>query len=283
VMQKETAGGTEKQFKDGMDKAMKMAKDAHAAAKKFGDPLYTGSALYGLAQVNMMIGKFPDAMKSAEEAVKLFQEASYMRGEAATLVLIAELHLSGKEIQKARSTAEEAIWLFQEIADAKGEDDAWTELEAIDKYDSEQRELQRQQWQQQQMMQQQQFAGGMPQAAAAAEPQAEQVSAAAPGYEAKLMKLDLGAGLSPDLLRNQISEVAKGLIGFDEDIEIDMPLMESGLTSNTAVLLRDALTQQLPGISLPVTLVFDYPSISSMTDLIIENAEKAAKKKALKK
>merc|ERR1712190_292342 len=43
VMQKETAGGTEKQFKDGMEKAMKMAKDAHNAAKKFADPLYTGS------------------------------------------------------------------------------------------------------------------------------------------------------------------------------------------------------------------------------------------------
>merc|ERR1719242_1625551 len=37
VMQKETAGtGTEKQFKDGMEKASKMAKDALAAAKKFG-------------------------------------------------------------------------------------------------------------------------------------------------------------------------------------------------------------------------------------------------------
>merc|ERR1712217_217531 len=144
-------------------------------------------------------------MKCAEEAVKLFQETAYMRGEAATLVLTAELHLSGKEIQKARSTAEEAIWLFQEIADAKGEDDAWTELEHIDKYDSEQRELQRQQWQQQQMYQQQQFTQA-PQAAGGAEPP-EQASAAAPGYEAKLMKIDIGAGLSPEILRNQISEV----------------------------------------------------------------------------
>merc|ERR1712113_879237 len=110
---------------------------------------------------------------------------------------------SGKEIPKARSTAEEAIWLFQEIADAKGEDDAWTELEHIDKYDSEQRELQRQQWQQQQMYQQQQFTQA-PQAAGEVPP--EQASAAAPGYEAKLAKLDIGAGLSPDILRNQISE-----------------------------------------------------------------------------
>merc|ERR1712187_911310 len=105
----------------------------------------------------------------------------------------------------------------------------------------------------------------------------------APGYEAKLVKMDLTGGLTAVTVKAQLAEVAKGLIGFDEEIEYDMPLMESGLTSNTAVLLRDALTQQLPGISLPVTLVFDCPSISSMTDLIIENAEKAAKKKALKK
>merc|ERR1712060_386063 len=120
-------------------------------------------------------------------------------------------------------------------------------------------------------------------APAAGEAPPEQASAATPGYEAKLMKIDIGAGLSPEILRNQISEVAKGLIGFDEEIEIDMPLMESGLTSNTAVLLRDALTQQLPGISLPVTLVFDYPSIESMTELVMEKSAKAAKKKALKK
>merc|ERR550539_567121 len=103
-------------------------------------------------------------------------------------------------------------------------------------------------------------------------------SAAGGGYEAKLMKLDVGSGLDPTVLKGQILEVTKGLIGYDEDIEYDNPLMESGLTSNTAVLLRDALTQQLPGVNLPVTLVFDYPSISAMSDLIIENAEKAARK-----
>merc|ERR1712060_343199 len=134
--------------------------------------------------------------------------------------------------------------------------------------------MQAQQWQMQQgqdllPIPQQQFEEAAPSAAA--------------GYEAKLVKLDVGAGLDPMQLKQQILEITKGLIGDDEDIEYDMPLMESGLTSNTAVLLRDALTQRLPGISLPVTLVFDYPSISSMTDLIIENAARAAKKKALKK
>merc|ERR1712039_1038106 len=94
-------------------------------------------------------------------------------------------------------------------------------------------------------------------------------AAAGAGYTANLQKMDVSAGLDEGMLKGQIAEAAKGLIGYDEDIEFDMPLMESGLTSNAAVVLRDALTQQLPGVNLPVTLVFDYPSISAMSELIM--------------
>merc|ERR1712078_477140 len=104
----------------------------------------------------------------------------------------------------------------------------------------------------------------------------EQASAGG-GPELKLNKLDISGGLDPKVVSGQILEIAKGLIGEEEDVEVDAPLMESGLTSNTAVLLRDALTQTLPGINLPVTLVFDYPSIGAMTDLIMEKAAKKAK------
>merc|ERR1711982_182794 len=103
------------------------------------------------------------------------------------------------------------------------------------------------------------------------------MASGAPGYEGKLTKLDVSGGLTSDMVKGQILEVTKGLIGYDEEIEFDAPLMEVGLTSNTAVLLRDALTQTLPGLNLPVTLVFDYPSIGAMTDLIMEKAAKKAK------
>merc|ERR1712190_339733 len=135
----------------------------------------------------------------------------------------------------------------------------------------------RDQWQMQQWQMQQ---GGGQQWAAQESYEEAAPSAAGAGYEAKLMKLDVGSGLDPAQLKSQILEVTKGFTGSDEDIEYDMPLMESGLTSNTAVLLRDALTQQLPGVNLPVTLVFDYPSIEMMSELIVENAAKAAKKAA---
>merc|ERR1712187_431431 len=96
-------------------------------------------------------------------------------------------------------------------------------------------------------------------------------SQAGGGYQAQLTKIDVSVGLDASAIRHQVHEITKGIIGFDEDIEYDMPLMESGLTSNTAVVLRDQLTESLPGIPLPVTLIFDYPSIQAMTELIVEN------------
>lgn len=63
------------------------------------------------------------------------------------------------------------------------------------------------------------------------------------------------------------------IIGDAEDIEADTPLMQAGLTSNTAVLLRDELGRDLPGINLPPTLIFDYPSIQAMADFILEKSK----------
>eukprot|EP00434_Breviolum_minutum_P022848 symbB.v1.2.020160.t1/scaffold1649.1/size108312/3 len=46
--------------------------------------------------------------------------------------------------------------------------------------------------------------------------------------------------------------------------------MEMGLTSHLAVVLRDQLAKVLPGLSppLPVTLIYDYPSIAAITELV---------------
>merc|ERR1719343_126793 len=81
--------------------------------------------------------------------------------------------------------------------------------------------------------------------------------------------LDLSAGLGIDVVKDKVLEIAMRITGAEDgEIEADTPLMEAGLTSNSAILLRDELTTELPGINLPVTLVFDYPSIGAMTDLV---------------
>merc|ERR1712050_291313 len=281
IMQKEEEGkSNEKMFKAAADKSTKLAKDALAAAKKCDSPQVLGCAHFTVSQTNLMNGKAAEAIKEAENASNVFKGCSYTEGEAASLVLLADTYLFNRDIPKARDLGEEGVYLFQSVGDADGEDMAWTEVERIEKLEGEIREQQareqqmRDQWQMQQWQMQQ---GGQQWAPQESYEEAAP-SAAGGGYEAKLMKLDVGSGLDPAQLKSQILEVTKGLIGYDEDIEYDMPLMESGLTSNTAVLLRDALTQQLPGVNMPVTLVFDYPSISAMSDLIVENAARAAKK-----
>lgn len=72
----------------------------------------------------------------------------------------------------------------------------------------------------------------------------------------------------------KVKEVAMGLIGDGEDIEVDTPLMEAGLTSSTAVILKDELSEEMPGIKLPPTLIFDYPSISAIAEFVMEQVKK---------
>merc|ERR1711957_671506 len=59
------------------------------------------------------------------------------------------------------------------------------------------------------------------------------------------------------VIQAKIKEIAVQIIGGDEGVDADIPLMQAGLTSNTAVLLRDELSKDIPGIKLPPTLMFD--------------------------
>merc|ERR1711988_1808376 len=83
------------------------------------------------------------------------------------------------------------------------------------------------------------------------------------------------AGLiSEDVVAAKIKEVALAIIGEDADeVEADTPLMEAGLTSSTAVVMRDELVGVIPGVKISPTAMFDYPSISAMTDMLMEQLQ----------
>merc|ERR1711974_292385 len=57
--------------------------------------------------------------------------------------------------------------------------------------------------------------------------------------------LSVSAGMDPSIVMSKIKEIAAQIIGDDEDIEVDTPLMQAGLTSNTAVMLRDELGKDI--------------------------------------
>jgi hypothetical protein len=106
--------------------------------------------------------------------------------------------------------------------------------------------------------------------AASAAPEAAPAASAVAVSREPGAKITLAAGMDPKIISDKIVNIAKSIIGDDEDIEVDTPLMQAGITSNTAVILRDTVSTELVGVNLPPTLMFDYPSVEAITGFIMD-------------
>ena len=78
--------------------------------------------------------------------------------------------------------------------------------------------------------------------------------------------------LAHDELAVEVDEVVQGVVTrfLGSKPPDDMPLMEAGLTSLTAVGLRDAISKELEGLKLPSTLMFDCPSPKAISEYATE-------------
>merc|ERR1712151_1237052 len=105
-------------------------------------------------------------------------------------------------------------------------------------------------------------------------PQASPAAEGGPGKAPVVVKSGgaLTSLTDKSVVEAKIKDIAVQIIGDDEGVDADIPLMQAGLTSNTAVMLRDELSKDIPGINLPPTLMFDYPSIAAIADFIVEKA-----------
>lgn len=83
------------------------------------------------------------------------------------------------------------------------------------------------------------------------------------------------SGPSRDELVSAISSNAADLIGSDDDLGGDTPLMDAGLDSLAAVEFQSMLQKEFSGIQLPATLIFDYPSVNEIADMMYNEARAA--------
>ena len=70
-------------------------------------------------------------------------------------------------------------------------------------------------------------------------------------------------------VQGQIAGMVHAMLG--SNISVDQPLMEAGLDSLSAVELRNSLSDAF-GTDLPATVIFDYPSITTLAAFIVERA-----------
>lgn len=254
-----------KHARDALDKAEKSARTAIKLCteneKQTGITEVLGSSMCSLSQVHMLRSKYPEALKVAEEASQLFKSNGFMRNQGSACMLCADAYRALEKHKESQKAALEAVQCFtkSDPPDERGLEAAQAVLDALKQHlaPAPIRAAP---------------AGGLPPQMLMQEAEEE-----GDGTERRVARprptgpaLDI-KNLHPDLVKKKILEVALSLTGADEEeIEADTPLMEAGLTSTMAVGLSDELKKELPGINLPVTLVFDYPSISAMTELILD-------------
>lgn len=271
-------GGGQQPFpkaaRDALEKATKLAETGVKMCR--GVPRLANvlaSVLGSLAQARLLAGKKEESLRAADEAILLFRDSGDYGGEANSLMLSCDSLRSMGRYQDAAEAADEALTLYQHIKDQRGQELALEILDWLRQYIQPAARPAAQQWQQPRgaPVQQQQYYQG--------EDGQEQESGMARRERGPTgPALDKSAMLDSLMVRNKVLEIAADITGAgDGEIEADTPLMEAGLTSNSAILLRDRLTQELQGISLPVTLVFDYPSITAMSELIVESSMRAIK------
>jgi len=234
----------------GHDKSVRPAKEALQLARKLGNKVLLGSALFQLGNVHMLSAHVADAKRLAREAIDIFREIEDKVSEAAATILMAESHFVAAEEDAALDAANQAVALSEEIGDQKKAAHAHEIIERI----------------QGRKVNLNQMPAGMPQQQMVAAGAVGDADAGAASATAAVAKKK---GLDPEDVNNTVQEIAKAAIGVDDELYMDSALMDSGMDSLTAVSFRNSL-QQAVGVKLPSSLMFDYPTMKEVANRIVQ-------------
>eukprot|EP00747_Dinoflagellata_sp_TGD_P164724 gnl/TRDRNA2_/TRDRNA2_185041_c0_seq1.p1 gnl/TRDRNA2_/TRDRNA2_185041_c0~~gnl/TRDRNA2_/TRDRNA2_185041_c0_seq1.p1 ORF type:complete len:848 (-),score=257.85 gnl/TRDRNA2_/TRDRNA2_185041_c0_seq1:104-2380(-) len=272
-------GGKQKGGKAKWQQIAKQVNDGLRVARKVKDRYMTGHGLALLAQIYSATSQHELTLQAADDALQIFREVGDIRGEINALLLIVDAHCEQKKYDDMYEPGEDALDLSRYIKDNALAEQASSMLDIADKATGRDRRVV-------------QVAAAAPKAVAAPPPgmmspeeikkmmeaqAAMDAQAAAGSTVAKAREKGAAvavAGADRETISNKIADIAIGILGMEDrdELEGDTPFMNAGLTSASSVLFRDELASELQGINLPFTLVFDYPSLNAVTDLIMEKA-----------
>merc|ERR1719401_152929 len=76
-------------------------------------------------------------------------------------------------------------------------------------------------------------------------------------------------GPDPELVKSRILSLVVDMTGTSHTVDVDTPFMDSGIDSLAATEMRTSLQQQF-GVSLPSTVMFNFPTTSAMTNYLVD-------------
>ncbi|CAK0900102.1 unnamed protein product, partial [Prorocentrum cordatum] len=207
-----------------------------------------------LAAAEMELLDFrPDmSVVHAAEAREIFQKMGQEAQEAKCLDVQAVAHMQVGMHEKAWHLARGAQDIFERIRDKNGVMQMNQLLERIEKLYVPPRALKKP-------------AQAAAATAAAAAPQPEEDAPQKQKKTGEIRSREQAVDLS-DYIQLSMQEALSDLLG--DHVELDSPLMASGLSSGMAMAMKGQLEEDF-SVMLPSTLLFDYPSVISVAEFIV--------------
>jgi len=231
-----------------LEKSMKVTKEAVVLAKKAGDKTILGWAQLKLSQMYLCHGREEDAIKASDDASKNFKANGHeTRGEIMCMLSSAQAYFHLDDMSKATDLSHKAIEKAKASMDPENENAANEILEAIQAKQGGGGPQQHQEIEQDSTPQQ-----SVQQIQSSAQPLAK-------------------PALDPAVVMQMVRETLSASVGDDADVHLDTPLMEAGMDSLSMVAFRNQLQRQ-SGISMPASVMFDYPSMLALVDHLVDSS-----------
>lgn len=252
------------------EKALMIAKETVTLARELKSDLRIVEALFQLAQVYVGLGSYDDALDHIDDAMELVEKKKLPHMEGHLELLKAMLYEGQGKRELSLPPLENALRLLKSVGDENGVARAQEIMDkVVGKAEKEEELKQRDLMLEMQAML---AAGGQTLSMSAAAPtvagatadgdEPEIVASAAPAEAVKAY-----TGPSEEEIAGVVNGAALDLIGLEE-LEADTPLMDAGLDSLAAVEYGSILQKEFKGMTMPATLMFDFPSARSITEFI---------------
>jgi len=224
-------------------KAYVATDEAMEAIKDCKDDGAVATANYSRAEVLTLFGETRDSVAAARRACDAFRRRGEEQPLAMALMLAARGFIELGTVGMAEKAAEEALAIFTRLRDDEGLAAANELLNELGP------------------------AGGAG-VSGIANYEVEAV-ANVPAAASAVAKQE---GPDPAQVKEMIRKEVEMILGSSDEVANDTPLMDTGLDSLSAVQFRNDLTRDF-NVKLPASLMFDYPTITALTEKIVQSLE----------